>query len=143
MTSSVNIAEPGSTKVKTAVADVAADKIVPLGEQVAIFENEVKAMEKLVKALPDTEKLENGIDYIPERRDEISIYEGADLAYIRELMDQLAEIDKKEGRPKWAGLTRRQTPEGDIFWLDHEHLQQYLSERVRRQVDSEPTNAGI
>ena len=55
--------------------------------------------------------------------------EGADLVPIRELMDQLAKIDEEMNRPKWAGLTRRQTPEGDILWLDQEHLQEYLSKR--------------
>jgi len=56
-------------------------------------------------------------------------FEGAELVIIRELMDTLAEMDQKEGRPKWGGLTRRQTPEGDILWLDQDQLQEYLSKR--------------
>jgi hypothetical protein len=55
--------------------------------------------------------------------------EGTDLVPVRELMDQLAKIDVEKKRPKWADLTRRQTPEGDILWLDQEHLQEYLSKR--------------
>ena len=51
-------------------------------------------------------------------------FEGADLIPIRELMDGLTDR-----QPKWGGLTRRQTPEGDILWLCKEHLREYENRR--------------
>ena len=51
-------------------------------------------------------------------------FKGADLVAIRELMDQLADR-----APKWGGLTRRQTPEGDLLWLCKNHLREYESKR--------------
>jgi hypothetical protein len=84
---------------------------------------------KGTKALTEIERpLGERVHDLPERSTFRKI-EGADLVPIRELMDQLAKIDEKKGRPKWAGLTRRQTPESDILWLDQEHLQEYLSKR--------------
>ncbi|MGB1254129.1 MAG: hypothetical protein ACPG8W_26195, partial [Candidatus Promineifilaceae bacterium] len=55
--------------------------------------------------------------------------DGAEMVAVRELMDKLAGMDAERGTPKWGGLTRRQTPEGDILWLDQGHLKIYLSKR--------------
>jgi internalin A len=115
-----------------AVTDVAGDKNQWAREQQKIFENEVKMMEKLLKGTETIVELERQsgerVRDLPERST-FHKHEGAELVTIRGLMDQLAKIDEKKGRSKWAGLTRRQTPEGDILWLDQEHLQEYLSKR--------------
>ena len=46
-------------------------------------------------------------------------------------MDLLVQQDEAANQPKWRGLQRAFTPEGDILWLDHEHLDTYLSKRPR------------
>lgn len=115
-----------------AVTDVVGDKVKWAHDQHKIFENEVKMMGELLKGTEIVVELERPLSErihdLPERST-FRKAEGAELVPIRELMDQSAEIDKQKGRPKWAGLTRRQTPEGDILWLDQEHLQEYLSKR--------------
>ena len=62
-----------------------------------------------------------------ERKDTLTYrkFVGADLVVIRELMDILAE----QSSPKWGGLTRRTTQEGDILWLCKEHLREYENKR--------------
>jgi internalin A len=114
------------------ITDVVGDKVQFARNQHTIFDNEVKMMGELLKGtkvVVDLERpLGERIHDLPEQPTFRKV-EGAELVPIREFMDQLAEIDEQKGRPKWAGLTRRQTPEGDILWLDQEHLQEYLSKR--------------
>lgn len=115
-----------------AITDVVGDKVQFAHDQHVTFENEVKMMGELLKGTKVMAELERPLGERIHDQPELSTFrkaEGAELVPIRELMDQLAEIDEQKGRPKWAGLTRRQTPEGDILWLDQEHLQEYLSKR--------------
>lgn len=115
-----------------AITDVVGDKVQFAHDQHVTFENEVKMMGELLKGAKVVAEMERPfgerIHDLPERST-FRKAEGAELVPIRDFMDQLAEIDEQKGRPKWAGLTRRQTPEGDILWLDEEHLQEYLSKR--------------
>ena len=112
-----------------AAVDVAGDKSQWARSQHDIFENEVKLMADFLKGAEAMVELDQAtgeqVRDLPHRAT-FAPHEGAGIVMIRELMDQLAEIDKEKGRLKWAGLTHRQTPEGDIFWLDQEHLQEYL-----------------
>jgi internalin A len=115
-----------------AVTDVAGDRSDWARQQYDIFENEVKMMDGFLKSTEAVVELDQQAgEHVRDLpgRSALEPHEGAGLVLIRELMDQLAEMDKKAARPQWAGLTRCQTPEGDIFWLDQEHLQEYLSKR--------------
>ncbi len=115
-----------------AVTDVAGDKVQWARDQQIIFANEVKMMGDLLKGMEAVAGMERPLSHQARNLPERSTFrkaEGAELVPVRELMDKLAEMDEEAGRPKWAGLTRRQTPEGDILWLDQEHLQEYLSKR--------------
>lgn len=116
------------------VLDVAGDASDYARDQHDIFANEIDLMGKMLSPSNLLDAADNAREQYLQRidpRDEHSPrkYEGADLVVIRELMDKLAEIDQQRGTPKWGGLTRRQTPEGDILWLDKEHLEVYLSRR--------------
>lgn len=54
----------------------------------------------------------------------VRTFSGADMVVIRRLMDEF-----KDREPCWGGLTRMQSPEGDILWLCKEHRREYESGR--------------
>jgi hypothetical protein len=108
-----------------AVMDVAGDKSQWARQQQQIFDNEVKAMDKLLKAAQSAAELGDdsgrAVAALP-RRSDTTARMGEELVAIRGLMDQLAAIDAEKGRPKWGGLTRQQTVDGQTYWLCGEHL---------------------
>ncbi len=125
--------------VALALADVAGDVDVPMREWAdeikGDFENEVKLMGEFVKATAPLAEIGADDDGALMRshssRREFEPVGAADLAPVRQLMDILAAQDAAAGKPKWRGLKRAFTPEGDILWLDEAHLQTYLSQRKR------------
>ena len=91
------------------------------------LEGDFEAMSTLLNELKEEDFEVEKLGETAREIQETSTYrkfEGADLVAIRELMDQLADRS-----PKWGGLTRRQTPEGDILWLCKTHLREYESKR--------------
>ncbi|MGB1253913.1 MAG: hypothetical protein ACPG8W_25110, partial [Candidatus Promineifilaceae bacterium] len=118
-----------------AVSSVAGDKNFTARTWASHLDNEVKLMGEFVAA---TEVLANvspdndgAIMRSHPKRGEFTRIPAADLTPVRQLMDILAQQDVEAGRPKWYGLRRAFTPEGDILWLDDEHLKTYLSQRPR------------
>ncbi len=92
-----------------------------------IIANDFKLMSTLITQAGKLNPAADSIGAAAKNIEEPSTYQkfaGAELGVIRELMDQLADR-----APKWGGLTRRQTPEGDILWLCKDHLHEYESKR--------------
>ncbi len=92
-----------------------------------VLENEFRLMTELLKQVDETGLEKEPLAETARRIGETPTFRkfaGADIVPIRELMDRLGER-----RPRWGGLTRRQSPEGDILWLCEEHLQEYESRR--------------
>jgi hypothetical protein len=108
-----------------AVMDVAGDKSQWARQQQQIFDNEVKMMDKFLKAAQGAAELEDSsgraVAGLPPRPDRTA-RTGEELVAIRGLMEQLAAVDAEKGRPKWGGLTRRQTVDGQTYWLCGAHL---------------------
>ena len=115
-----------------AALSVAGDASAWAKSEHKVFENDFKLMDEMLKQvdkLPmEVEPLGEMVQAV-EARPTFRKYKDAELVPIRELMDGLAEQDREKNRAKWGGLTRRQTPEGDILWLCGEHLTEYESRR--------------
>ena len=89
------------------------------GDMEVMMKNQLTLMNQLVSKLPSFKEDDSGHLLLEGKGQDDERARGADLRWLRQLLDQ------KDPNHEWGGLEKNLTPEGHYLWLCRAHAQAY------------------